>query len=124
MANVKEAVVEPILYPRDLVFAAACAAQRINGAYVKPTDHARFVNHIYGHARPNAISTAVEVNATKLYNSAIMKTILASDRSDILPQDYIRAEEVIAHFCSMITLVFSGEARDFIKDAPEPPSGF
>ena len=117
MTKTKTPLESPILYPRDIVFAAACAAQRINGEYVKRADANYGAK--YGFRNPKAISTSVESNATKLYNSAIMKILLASDRSDILPEDYSRAEEVRSHFCSMITLIFSGDARDFIKDAIE-----
>jgi len=114
MAKAKFEVDEPILYSRDLVFAAACAAQRINGEYVKRTD-TQFSGNGFRSAK--AISTAAESNATKLYNSALMKALLASDRSDILPEDYERGEEVRSHFCSMLVFVFEGTARDFIKDA-------
>lgn len=100
-------VAEVKSYPRDLVFAAACAAQRINGEYVKRTSQQYRNPH---EKKPDA-------NGTKLPNGSIMKAILASDRSDILPQDYEKAELVRSFFCAMITLVFSGDAREFMKSA-------
>ena len=115
------AIPEAISYSRDLVFAAACAAQRINGEYVKRA-YTPFVPYrTYGRYRNDyhapAPAPKVDPNGTKLYNSAVMKAILASDRNDILPEDYERAEEVRSYFCSLITLVFDGNAKDFVKSA-------
>jgi hypothetical protein len=101
-----------VSYSRDLVLAAACAAQRINGKYVKRDSPQGFRGFRYSapEKKPNA-------NSTKLPNRTLMKAMLESDRSDILPEDYAEAEAVRTYFCSMITLVFSGDARDFIKAA-------
>jgi hypothetical protein len=106
----KEVVENAILYPRQDVFAAAVAAQRINGEYVKRTDSQKFTTRIQKPQRTDAYGT-------KLSNGSMMKVILASDRSDILSEDYERAETIRDYFCSMITLVFEGTAKDFIKTA-------
>jgi len=106
--------VEPKFYNRADVFAAAVAAQRINGEYVKRTNTQNFRG---SYANPNPPKT--DPNATKLPNGSMIKVMLASDRSDITPEDYVRGEQVREYFCSMITLVFEGTAKDFIKAAVE-----
>jgi hypothetical protein len=118
MKSVAE-IADPIFYDRADVFAAAVAAQRINGEYVKRT-----VSSPYGFRRsrypvcyPN--KPQIDPNSTKLPNGSMVKIMLAADRSDITPEDYERGEEIRAYFCSMITLVFSGDAKDFIKAAVE-----
>jgi hypothetical protein len=108
-------IAEPVFYDRADVFAAAVAAQRINGEYVKRT-----VSSPYGFRRTRyPIKPQIDPNSTKLPNGSMMKVMLASDRSNITPEDYERGEEIRAYFCSMITLVFSGDAKDFIKAAVE-----
>lgn len=96
------------IYSRDRVFAAACAAMRINGEYVKRSNNnARY-----------RVENRPDANATKLPNGSIMKVLLASeDGNNILPEDYEKGEEVRTYFCSMVHLIFSGDAREFIKEA-------
>jgi hypothetical protein len=108
-------VVDPKFYSRDVVFAAAVAAQRINGEYVKRTNTQSYYRGSYGNPNP----PKQDPNDTKLPNGSMMKVMLASDRSDITPEDYERGEEIRQYFCSMITLVFEGTAKDFIKAAVE-----
>jgi hypothetical protein len=87
-----------VMYTRKDVFAAACAAFRINGEYIKNT---------FGSAK------------SKLPNGLIMKAILSGDHSDILPEDYEFGNTILTYFSSLITLIFSGDAREFLTKAVE-----
>ena len=97
---------EVVTYPRDLVFAAACAAQRMNGEYVKRT-------------APQYKDTTNTANKTKLPNSTLMKAILSSGGEDILKEDYEYSQLVRDHFCSLISSIFDGSAKDFVRLAVE-----
>lgn len=99
MATVKEPAK---IYTRNDVFAAAVAAQRINGDYIKK----KFIPVVEN-----------KENSTKLSNGALMRIILASGKTDILPEEYETAETIRQYFCSLVTLVFEGTAREFIKAA-------
>jgi hypothetical protein len=111
-------VVPSISYPRDLVFATACAAQRINGQYVKRP----FIPFSRYYPVYVPVAKRVEPSDTMLYNAALMKSILASDQSNILPEDYEYAELVRNYYCSKIAYVFGGEAGDFLKNAVDAAS--
>ena len=104
--------VEPKFYARSDVFAAAAAAQRINGEYVKRTK-LQF-NRI---SPANSTLLKNDPNTTKLPNGSLMKIMLAANCSDITPQDYEYGERVREYFCSKITLIFDGTAQSFIKAA-------
>ena len=88
------------LFPRNEVWAASIAAQRINGEYVK--------------AGAGAYSTA-DGNKTKVTNMALIR-ILLENPQDIIPEDYEKGEQIRLHFCAQIYQLITGEASDFTKN--------
>jgi hypothetical protein len=113
-------VVMPVSYPRNEVFAAAIAAQRINGEYVKRafTPYVPYRRGRTYYAPVNRTQTDVSI-CNKPYNAYLMKSILESNKSDILPEDYEQGEVIRSYFCSKITAIFDGTAQDFLKGAIE-----
>lgn len=108
MKKVSAEVAESKFYARADVFAAAVTAQRKNGEYVKRYS-----------PQANPLAPKSSPNDLKLPNGTMMKAILSSDRSDITSEDYERGEQIRQYFCSMITLVFEGTAKAFIRAAVE-----
>lgn len=91
-------------YPIMNVVEAACAAQRINGAYEK-NDRSCYAQ-------------GTGENATKIIaNREIMKTILGSEGKgeyQILPEDSELAEKVLGYAKSMILEVVKGTNNSFV----------
>jgi len=99
---------EEKVYPQEQVWAAAVAAQRINGGYFKREKIVYFVNH---HKWGNTASN----KSNKLSNISLVRSILQSDQSNITPEDFIEGQKIREYFCGLISLVFTGEARNFLK---------
>lgn len=110
-------VVSKRMFPRDKVWGAAVASQRVNGEYVKRLNTTVYRGRSrYRYSAPIP-PPVVGPNKSKLANVALMRIMLDNDSVDVTPEDYEKAEVIRAYYCSMITLVFSGDARDFVKNA-------
>lgn len=98
------------IFPYTQVWAAILAAHRINnGEYVK-RNLKRYDN--------NKLSSD-----NKLTNLAIMKIILNDPtQSDITTEDYEKAKILHNHISSLAGLIFSGQARDYVKAAVQAAS--
>ncbi len=91
---------DALIYSRRDVWGAACAAQRINGEYVKR----------------NSVGIVAKAE-NKLTNIALMRIILNGNRSDILDVDYAEGEKVRQYYIGMLSLVFTNAAGAFLKQA-------
>jgi len=86
------------MFPISTVFAAAVAAQRINGEYVK-----------WGSA-----SAIGEAGGTKPLNSKLMRTLLANP-TDLTKEDFEQGEAIRLHYSGMLTQIFDDTANEFTK---------
>lgn len=90
-------------YPVKLAWAAAAAAHRINGGYVKDSEWNYDVS-----------PPAIKREANKLM---VKRWLSAGDHSNITPEDVIRGEDVKAHFNSYMFLAIAGKLNDFQSQA-------
>jgi len=101
------------MFPRDQIWAATAAAQRMNSEYVKRGVSSKLIregNKNY----PIQEATPLDM---KLTNAALMRIFLTSDQSDILPEDFVKGETIRVHFASNVTLLFEGTIQSFLKQA-------
>ena len=88
-------------YPVGLVWAAAAAADRINGGYVKDSEWDYDTN-------------SVKREANKLM---VKRWLATGDHTMITPEDVVRGEDVRAHFNSYMFLAIAGKLNDFQRQA-------
>jgi len=103
------------IFPQDEVWAAAVAAQRINGVYVKRVNHLYTRNASFiSFDNPKNI---VSENDSKPTNVSLIRAFLNSDKSNLTLEDFENGQKIREYFCTLISLIFSGEAREYIKMA-------
>lgn len=90
-------------YPVGLAWAAAAAAHRINGGYVKDSEWD------YEQSPP-----VIKREANKLM---VKRWLAVGDQSHITPDDVIRGEDVRSHFNSYMFLAIAGRLNDFQQQA-------
>lgn len=103
------------VYNRDDVWAAACAAQRINGEYVKR--QGELVKMRERQATISGRKIENDPTGNKLTNVALMRILLGGDMKDITPKDREKGEETRRYFVSLFSLAFTGDLIDFYKSA-------
>ena len=94
-----------MIFSQNQVWAAAVAAQRINGEYVS-----RPKNKNQTLAQPKSTGSV-----SKLCNTALVKIILNNNLVDVLASDYIEGQKIRTYFCCWISLIFTDEAKSFFK---------
>lgn len=87
------------MFPISTVFAAAVAAQRINGEYVK-----------WG----SASAVGGNQETSKPLNSQLMRTLLAKP-TDLIKEDFEQGEAIRLHYSGMLTQIFDDTANEFTK---------
>jgi hypothetical protein len=92
-------------FPASQVWAAAAAAQRINGEYVKRSIVSTFLR------------SPIKTQSSKLTNVAIMRILLNGDQTDITSDDYAQGKAIREDYGAMIRFVFSDDANNFVKAA-------
>lgn len=97
---------EVVMFKADDVFAAACAAQRINGEYLKES-------------QSTFDPETQEVIAVKHPNKVIMRQMLTdlAEAALITDADRYHAQVIRTYFQCKLMEVLSGTANDFIKNA-------
>lgn len=98
---VKQKTVNVRMFPADTVFAAACAANRINGEYLK------------------ANTTDFETQVTRIANKELLRSILidCEQENTIIDADIKMASEVRNYFRCKMMEVLAGTASSFIHTA-------
>lgn len=94
----------------NIIWAAAVAAQRINGAYVK-RHHSDTMYDPYNWGKLNPD------NSNKLTNIALMRIFIKSGLTDVSEDDFEQGKIIRDYFCSLIHLVFSDDAGKFFRAA-------
>ena len=93
----------PKAYPVMLVWAAAAAAHRINGGYVKES--------VWDYEQTPAV---IKHEANKLM---VKRWLATGDQTHITPEDVVRGEDVRNHFNSYMFLAIAGKLNDFQTQA-------
>lgn len=129
MAQRKYTTPAPVVYPADLVWAAACAAQRVNGEYVKRGQQSeKKINRDLMLEFMNQPSTVTEEDFTngaevrRYYNSLTFKIVQGEEISDfdnsalkIAQLDNIFSMYDIALVASLPAACERGRARDQVN---------
>lgn len=96
--------VEPQRYPAADVWAAAAAAHRINGEYLKE------ITYTYS-------PDGSKVIATREANKVLMRQLLSESPQLITPEDRTWGAEIQQYFLCKLMDVLGGRAGDFIRNA-------
>ena len=99
-------------FTQEQVWAAATAAQRINGAYIKwPKSFRKFSYNGY-YDFPSAYQLKNKVN-----NALQMIIMLKNNMMGVIPEDYVNGQTIREHYLGLSYLIFSGEAKEFYSKA-------
>lgn len=104
-APAKSKQVEARMIPADMVWAAACAAQRINGEYLKEATH--------------VFDDDYKVISTREANKVLMRTIMIDKTELITDEDRAQVAEIRQYFQCKLMEVLSGRANSFTQTAVE-----
>jgi hypothetical protein len=99
----------PVMIPADTVWAAACAAQRVIGEYLKEPVH--------------TYDDRYNVTATRPANKVLMREIIAGNPNEkdisITDADRAQAAEARQYWQTKLMDVLSGAANSFVSNAVE-----
>lgn len=98
----------------EQVWAASIAAHRVNGEYIKRSFTKTRLRAIF-----NVPKTKINLSTdSKLTNLALMKIFLTRENQpDITVDDYAEAETLHNYICSLTSLIFNDQARNYVREA-------